>query len=95
MMQAQMLLFDDFSVEVPRPVPREAIGILASLTLCSDNVVVQQLMDDGTWLDRDRLLTARADLQREVLEYGAYPDACLAHDTRAALKLVWERLQSM
>lgn len=52
-------------------------------------------MDDGTWLDRDRLTMAKADLQREVLEYGAYPDACLAHDTRDALKLVRERLQQL
>lgn len=95
MSQAQLLLFGDFTVEVPRHVHQNLSAEPTSMTLSSDNIVVQQLMDDGTWLDRDRLTMAKADLQREVLEYGAYPDACLAHDTRDALKLVRERLQQL
>jgi hypothetical protein len=95
MSQAQLLLFGDFTIESSPPGSPEPKRGTYIVMLSSDNIVVQQLMDDGTWLDRDRLTMAKADLQREVLEYGAYPDACLAHDTRDALKLVRERLQQL
>jgi hypothetical protein len=48
MSQAQLLLFGDFTIEVPRLVHQNPSAEPTSMMLSSDNIVVQQLMDDGT-----------------------------------------------
>jgi hypothetical protein len=47
MSQAQLLLFGDFTIEVPRLVHQNPSAEPTSMMLSSDNIVVQQLMDDG------------------------------------------------
>lgn len=58
-----------------------------------DNVLIQDLIESGVWSDYDLLLKARENLREEVRESCSDPRSFLAQESRAALKLVSDRLR--
>lgn len=95
-MQMELMLFDTSADVVPsQPVPAVTFSAGAEEVFDSDNLLVQELIDKGVWLDIDLLTEAKAELREDVREACTDPDSFLAHETRVALKLVSERLRSL
>lgn len=90
MVQMQLFLLDDNVAPAPD---------LLHVTGCRsddqehENVLIQDLIESGAWADYDLLLEARESLREEVREACSDPHSFFAHESRAALKLVSDRLR--
>lgn len=90
MAQTQLFLLDDNVTPTPGVV--HVIGNRSD-DQEHDNVLIQDLIESGAWSDYNLLLEARESLREEVREACSDPHSFFAHESRAALKLVSDRLR--
>lgn len=61
----------------------------------SDNVLIQELMQNGAWQSVTLLEAARDDLREEIMQSSSFSNSFLAHESKVALKLVSQRLKQL